>query len=93
MDLFGGEISWPSAIFLLVVVIVAAFLVAIVIVGLFDTRKEKQAAARADDLRQLVHRFEKLAENTLDAQQRIAADLAELRARTASIEQILRSVE
>ncbi|MDM4718794.1 hypothetical protein QTQ03_03980 [Micromonospora sp. WMMA1363] len=93
MDPFGGEMSWPSAIFLLVVVVVAAFLVAMVILGLFETRKEKQAAAQTDDLRQLVHRYEQLAENTLDAQQRTAADLAELRARTTSIEQLLRSVE
>ncbi|AWK12587.1 hypothetical protein SSP531S_10640 [Streptomyces spongiicola] len=93
MDPFGGEMSWPSAIFLVAVVIVAAFLVAIVIVGLFDTRKEKHSAARAEDLRQLAHRFEQLADNTLDAQKRVAADLAELRARTASIEQILLSVE
>ncbi|GIM87522.1 hypothetical protein Sar04_42580 [Salinispora arenicola] len=85
--------TWPTAVFLLVVVIVAAFLVAMVIVGLFESRKEKQATIRADDLRQLVHRFEQLTENTLDAQQRTAGDLAELRARTASIEQLLRSVE
>lgn len=93
MDPLGGEMSWPTTVFLLVVVIVAAFLIALVIVGLFEGRKEKRAAARADDLRQLVHRFEKLAENTLDAQQRSAVDLAELRTRTASIEHILRSVE
>jgi hypothetical protein len=34
-----------------------------------------------------------LAENPLDTQQRVAADVAELRSRTASIEQILRTVE
>ncbi|WP_149179581.1 hypothetical protein [Streptomyces sp. TRM49041] len=93
MDPFGGEMSWPSAIFLLVVVIVAAFLVAMVIVGMFETRKEKQRAVQADALRQLINRFEQLAEKTLDTQQRTAGDLAELRARTSSIEQILRSVE
>jgi hypothetical protein len=38
-------------------------------------------------------RFEKLAETTLDAQQRTAADVSELRSRTASIEQILRTVD
>jgi hypothetical protein len=46
-----------------------------------------------DDLRQLVRRYEHLAENTLDARQRVAADVSELRSRTTSIEQILRTVE
>ncbi|TDD08415.1 hypothetical protein E1292_11445 [Nonomuraea deserti] len=87
------DISWPVAILLIAVLLVAGFLIAVVIVGLFDSRKTRAAAGQADDLRWLVHRFEQLAENTLDAQQRVAADLAELRARTASIEQILRTVE
>jgi hypothetical protein len=40
-----------------------------------------------------LRRYEQLAENTLDAQQRVAADVSEPRSRTASIEQILRTVE
>ena len=40
-----------------------------------------------------VNRYEQLAENTQDAQQRVATDLAELRTRTAAIEHILRTVE
>ncbi|TDD15294.1 hypothetical protein [Nonomuraea diastatica] len=87
------DISWPVAILLIAALLVAGFLIAVVIVGLFESRKAQAAAGQADDLRRLVHRFEQLAENTLDAQQRVAADLAELRARTASIEQILRTVE
>jgi tRNA(Leu) C34 or U34 (ribose-2'-O)-methylase TrmL len=58
-----------------------------------DYRKAKIRAAQEGDLRQLVHRYEQLAEKTMDAQQRAAADVAELRSRTASIEQILRTVE
>ena len=50
-------------------------------------------AGQEDALRQLVGRYEQLAENTLDAQQRVAADVSELRSRAASIEQILRTVE
>ena len=56
-------------------------------------RKTKIAERQDDDLRQLVNRYEKLAETTLDAQQRVAADVSELRSRAASIEQILRTVE
>ncbi|WP_201761538.1 MULTISPECIES: hypothetical protein [unclassified Nonomuraea] len=87
------DMSWPVAILLIAVLLVAGFLIAVVVVGLFDARKTRAAADQADDLRRLVRRFEQLAETTLDAQQRTAADLAELRARTASIEQILRTVE
>ncbi|WP_246609013.1 hypothetical protein [Nonomuraea rhizosphaerae] len=95
MALLGADeaMSWPEVILLLGVLLLVAFLIAIVIVGMFESRKTKAEAARADDMRQLVHRFEQLAESTLDAQQRAAADLAELRSRTASIEQILRTVE
>jgi hypothetical protein len=39
------------------------------------------------------HAYEKLAETTLGAQQRVAAEVSELRSRAASIEQILRTVE
>jgi hypothetical protein len=88
-----GWMSWPEVIFLLGVSAFATFLIFIVISALFGARRTRSSAAVADDLRQLVHRFEQLAENTLDAQQRVAADVAELRSRTASIEQILRTVD
>jgi hypothetical protein len=58
-----------------------------------ELRKTKLVAGQQEDLRQLVRRYEHLAENSLDAQQRVAADVSELRSRTASIEQILRTVE
>jgi anti-sigma-K factor RskA len=58
-----------------------------------ESRKMKIAAQQDADLRQLVSRYEQLAEKTLDAQQRSAADVSELRSRTASIEQILRTVD
>jgi hypothetical protein len=58
-----------------------------------ETRKAKLVAGQEDALRQLVGRYEQLAENTLDAQQRVAADVSELRSRAASIEQILSTVE
>ena len=85
--------AWPEVIFFLGVLILVTFLISVVIVGLFESRKSKLQAAQADDLRRLVQRFEQLAENTMDAQQRVAADLSELRARTTTIEQILRTVE
>lgn len=58
-----------------------------------QTRNAKLVAGQEDALRQLVGRYEQLAENTLDAQQRVAADVSKLRSRAASSEQILRTVE
>ena len=69
------------------------FLIAASLGGFIEIRKTKIAARQDEDLRQLIRRYEHLAENSLDAQQRVAADVAELRTRSASIEQLLRSVE
>ncbi|WP_240776812.1 hypothetical protein [Nonomuraea basaltis] len=91
--MLDGAMSWPEAIFYLGVLVLVAFLIALFVVGTFEMRKAKLEASQAEDLRRLVRRFEQLSENTMDAQQRVAADLAELRARTTSIEQILRTVE
>ncbi|MCY9784885.1 hypothetical protein KIK06_13390 [Nocardiopsis sp. EMB25] len=85
--------TWPGAILGLGVLIMATILIGGAMAGFLDMRKTKLEAAQRDDLRQLVHRYEQLAENTLDSQQRTAADLAELRTRATSIEQILRTVE
>ena len=71
------------------VVAVVGFAVA----GFVQLRTAKIKAGQEDDLRQLVRRYEHLAESTLDAQQRAATDISEMRSRTASIEQILRTVE
>lgn len=85
--------TWPSVILLLGILTLATFLVIGTVASIHEFRKLKVTAAQEDQLRQLVRRYEQLAENTLDAQQRVAADVAELRSRTASIEQILRTVE
>lgn len=69
------------------------FVIAAAVGTFLELRKAATVAQQEDDLRQLVKRYEHLAENALDAQQRAAADVAELRSRTAAIEQILRSVE
>jgi len=71
---------------------IAAVLIGLII-GLVELRKAKLKAGQEDALRQLVGRYEQLAENTLDAQQRAAADVSEIRSRVSSIEQVLRTVE
>jgi hypothetical protein len=85
--------SWPETILVLGSMLVAFLFIAGAAATVLEFRKVKIAAKQDDDLRQLVHRYEQLAENTLDAQQRVAADVSELRSRTTAIEQILRTVE
>jgi ABC-type phosphate transport system auxiliary subunit len=91
--MFGAETTWPEAIIFLGVLLAAMFLIGIAVSGYLEFRKSRMVARQEDDLRQLVRRYEQLAESTLDAQQRVAADVSELRSRATSIEKILRTVE
>jgi len=86
-------VTWPNAMIILGGMVVVIILIGGAFSTYLDIRKAKLVSGQEDGLRQLVRRYEQLAENTLDAQQRIAADVAELRTRTAAIEQILRTVE
>ncbi|TDD65944.1 hypothetical protein E1262_23680 [Jiangella aurantiaca] len=87
------DITWPQAMIFLGVVALVIFLVGAAMATFLEMRKTRLVAEQETQLRQLVGRYEQLAENTLDAQQRTAADVAELRSRTTSIEQLLRTVE
>ena len=87
------DFSWADAVAFGVLLTVALVLIAIAASVYVQLRKARIAADRLDDYRQLVRRYEQLAEGTLDAQQRVATDLAELRARSGAIEQLLRTVE
>jgi hypothetical protein len=85
--------TWPDAAALLGVLIAVTVLIGGAMAAFVELRKTKIVAGQEDSLLQLVRRYEQLAETTLDAQQRVAADVSELRSRTTSIEQILRTVE
>ena len=89
----NSEWTWPQVILILGLALVGFMVLIGIVSSYIELRKTKVDAAQTDDIRQLVQRYEQLAEKTLDAQQRTAADVAELRARAASIEQILRTVE
>lgn len=89
----GTDWTWPEVILVLGLIFLAFAIVGSAFAGWRELRKDKILAKQEDDLRQLVHRYEQLAENSLDAQQRVAADVSELRSRTTAIEQILRTVE
>jgi hypothetical protein len=94
MSLSSAETTtWPGVTLILGLLALAIFLIIAVFSVLQESRRLKITARQEADLRQLVHRYEQLAENTMDAQQRVAADVSELRSRAASIEQILRTVE
>jgi Tfp pilus assembly protein PilO len=85
--------TWPEAILILGIILAAMIFILGSGATFLESRKLKIAAQQDADLRQLVSRYEQLAEKTLDAQQRAAADVSELRSRTTSIEQILRTVD
>jgi thiol:disulfide interchange protein len=93
--MIGAETTttWPQAAIFLGILLAVVFLIGFSMAGFLEFRKTKLVAAQEDSLRQLVRRYEQLAETTLDAQQRVAADVSELRSRATSIEQILRTVE
>jgi hypothetical protein len=86
-------LSWPVAIIIIFVIFMAVVIYGGAKDRHFKLQKAQITADREQELRQLVTRYEQLAETTLDAQQRVAADVSELRSRTSSIEQILRTVE
>jgi hypothetical protein len=85
--------TWPQVILILGLALVGFMIFIGITSTVIEFRKVKVGAEQTDDLRNLVQRYEQLAEKTLDAQQRTAADVAELRSRAASIEQILRTVD
>ncbi|GAB3846882.1 hypothetical protein ACFPIJ_40095 [Dactylosporangium cerinum] len=86
-------ITWPESVAFLGLLLAVLFLFGFSIASWLEYRKLKVTGIQQEDLRQLVSRYEKLAESSMDAQQRIATDVADLRTRTASIETILRTVE
>jgi hypothetical protein len=87
------SISWPTVILVLGLATLVMCLFLGVMAWVQESRKLKITAEQEDALRKLVDRYEKLAESTLDAQQRVAADVSELRSRASAIEQILRTVD
>jgi hypothetical protein len=93
MYLSAPHTSWPNTVLILGAVFAALILIAFLIAAYAEVRKTNLVARQESDLRALVGRYEQLAGNILDAQQRTATDVSELRARAAAIEQILRTVE
>lgn len=85
--------DWPQVVLILGLLFLALLLLGGIAASFVELRRLRINEARVEEVRRLVHRYEELAETTLDAQQRAAADVAELRSRTTAIEQILRTVE
>jgi hypothetical protein len=94
MYLADSEVmTWPETGAFIGLLVFVMFILGMIAATWMEYRKTKIAAAQEESMRQLVSRYEQLAEKTLDAQQRAATDLSELRSRTTAIEQVLRSVE
>jgi uncharacterized protein HemX len=87
------EPLWSQTLLLLGLALLAFMVIGVAVYAFLQLRKQQVTAAQEEDLRQLVQRYEQLAEKTLDAQQRTATDVSELLSRTVSIEQILRTVD
>lgn len=85
--------DWPGVVLNLGRTAIGFMLVIGVIEWFQGNKRIQVEAANQAETRQLIERYEQLAEKTMDAQQRTAADVAELRTRTQAVEQILRSVE
>lgn len=85
--------EWPEVVLILGPIIMAFLFIIGAAAVVLEFRKTKIAAQQDEQLRRLIQRYEQLAETTLDAQQRVAADISELRSRTTAVEQILRTVE
>jgi hypothetical protein len=83
----------PEAAVYIALIVAVLVLISAALAAFLDLRKTRMVAEQEDELRQVIRRYEHLAENSLDAQQRTATDLSELRTRTTAIEQILRTVE
>ena len=86
-------LTWPETGAFIGLLVFVIFVLGFIAATWIEYRKTKIAANQDESMRQLVSRYEQLAEKTLDAQQRAAADISELRSRTSAIEQILRTVE
>ena len=85
--------SWADAAGFTALALAIVAIVGFAVAGYVRLRTARITAGQKDDLRQLLRRYEDLAKSTLEAQQRAASDISEMRSRTASIEQILRTVE
>jgi hypothetical protein len=81
MVLADSSFGTPEAIAAVAFFLAIAAVVGGLIIGLLDLRKTKIKVGQEEALRQLVGRYEQPAETTLDAQQRAAADVSELRSR------------
>jgi ABC-type phosphate transport system auxiliary subunit len=89
----ADTVTWPEAVTFLGLVALIIFILGASAATWLEVRKTKVETGQAENVRLLISRYEQLAEKSLDAQQRIAADVSELHTRTASIEQILRTVD
>ena len=84
--------GWPLAVLISVVVIGGVALLSTVVAGNASVAAEKAKGENGEQYRALAADYETLAKETRDAAAAIKADLATLRAKVDSIEQMMREV-
>ena len=62
-----ADFSWPDAVAVLGIVLAVSVLIGGAMAAFVELRKARLAASQQEDLRQLVRRYEHLAESSLDA--------------------------
>jgi outer membrane murein-binding lipoprotein Lpp len=87
-----GTIDWPVAVVLVIVIIGAVALLSTIVASNAGVASEKTRGQFADQYRELVGNYEKLAQETRDLLAAMQTDLAELRGKVESIEHMMREV-
>jgi outer membrane murein-binding lipoprotein Lpp len=87
-----GTLGWPVAVVLVIVIIGGVALLSTIVASNAGVASEKTKGQFADQYRELVGDYEKLAQETRDLQAAMQADLAELRKTVDSIEHMMREV-
>jgi len=84
--------GWPLAVLIAVVVVGGVALLSSVVAGNASVATEKAKGENGEQFRTLAADYEALAKETRDAATAIKADLATLREKVDSIEQMMREV-
>jgi len=84
--------GWPLAIFLVGFFTCIATVLVVIIWQIFMTYRARMSIARESAYRQLADDAVRAQERTADRLERAAADLSELRQRTAELERMLKEV-
>jgi hypothetical protein len=87
-----GAIGWPAAVIAVIVVIGLVALISTVVASNAGVAAEQAKGKHAEEYQRLASDYETLTRETRDAQATMQVDLAELRKKVDSIENMMREV-